>query len=109
MTTTWKIFDTQYQVADGLITKVTYGCTTQLENFIDRKIGELELQGDSLDEGFIPYASVPEETILEWVKSILGQEIVTSIETALQQSVTAKKQAEDNKQFNNGLPWMQEI
>jgi hypothetical protein len=106
MTTTWKIFDTQYQVADGLITKVTYGCTTQLENFIDRQIGELELQGDPSDEGFIPYPSVPEVTILQWVKNILGEETVTSIETTLQQSVTAQKQAEDNKVYNNGLPWM---
>ena len=47
MTTTWQIFDTVYQTADGLITKVTYGCTVQLENYIDRTIGNIELTGDS--------------------------------------------------------------
>ena len=107
MTTNWQIFDTVYQTADGLITKVTYGCTVQLENYIDRTIGNIELTGDSSVEGFVPYSQLAEETVLVWVKSSLGQESVTSIETTLQNSVTAQKAAKEAETQKNGLPWRQ--
>lgn len=101
MTTSWQIFDTKYQIADGLITKVVYGCTVQLENSIDRTIGELELTGTST----IQYADLTEETILGWVKTSLGAETVTSIETTLQNNVTAQQAAKDAETEKSGLPW----
>lgn len=102
MITTWKIFDTQYQAADGLITKVVYGCTVQLENYIDRSIGELELTGTVT----IPYADLTEETILGWVQTSLGSETVTAIEVNLQNSVTAQKAAKEAEAVKSGLPWI---
>ena len=101
MTTNWQIFDTKYQTADGLITKVIYGCTVQLENSIDRTIGELELTGTAT----IPYADLTEETILGWVKTSLGAEAVTSIETTLQNNVTTQQAAKDAEIEKSGLPW----
>jgi len=105
MTTTWNIFDTQSQIADGVITRVTYGCTVQLDNCIDRTINNLDLVGDPSSEGFVSYKNLTEETILQWVKSSIGQEQVTAIETSLQNSVTAQKAAKDAETVTNGLPW----
>lgn len=105
MTTNWQIFDTRYQAADGLIVKVVYGCTVQLENFIDRTIKDLDLTGDPTAEGFVAYPDLTEATILGWVQTILGAEQVTAIETALQDSVTAQKAAKDAEAVKSGLPW----
>jgi len=105
MTTTWQIFDTKYQKTDGLIINITYACTVQLDSFIDRTMGELEVTGDPSKEGFIPYANLNEQIILGWVKSSLGQAKVTEIETALQDSVTAQKTAKEAEEVQNGLPW----
>lgn len=107
MTTTWKIFNTEYQTVNGLITKVTYGCTVQLENYIDRTIGNIELTGNPKKEGFIAYADLTEETILGWVKKSLGAETISNIEISLQNSVTTQKTAKETETINSGLPWRQ--
>jgi len=107
MTTTWKIFDAKSQKVDGLITEVTYGCTVQLENYIDRTIGNIELTGDPKTKGFIPYTDLTEEIILGWVKTLLGTETISNIEISLQNSVTAQKTAKETETINSGLPWRQ--
>jgi hypothetical protein len=105
MTTTWQILDTKYQTADGLITTVTYNCMVQLEEHIDRKIGEITLTGDVSAEGFISYPNLTEEAIVGWVKNILGETEITSIETTLQNNVTARKVIKDTQITKQGLPW----
>ena len=105
MTTTWKIFNTESQIADGVITKVTYGCTVQLDNFIDRVVGTLELVGDTASTGFIEYPALTEETVLGWVKSKLGATYVTATEETLQANVTGAKAARELETVKNGLPW----
>jgi CobQ-like glutamine amidotransferase family enzyme len=105
MTTSWQILDTKYQTADGLVTKVTYGCTAQIDNLIDRTIGHLELTGDPTSEDYIPYENLTEQTVIGWVQATLGAQTVADIETSLQNSVTAKKAAKDAETTKNGLPW----
>jgi hypothetical protein len=105
MTTDWKIFDTKYQITDGLITKVTYGCIVQLENFIDRTIGELDLTGNPSSPGFIPYSLLTEQVIIDWVKTLLGSQQVEGIETSLQDNITALKAEKDAETEKSGLPW----
>lgn len=105
MTTNWQIFDTKYQIADGLVTEVTYACVVKLEDLIDRTIGRLELTGDASVEGFVPYSELTPEAVIAWVKASLGEETVNSIETSLQSKVTARKAAKDNETQRTGLPW----
>jgi hypothetical protein len=105
MTTTWQILDTKYQIANGLIVKVVYGCMVQLDNFLDRKVGEIELTGDPTSPDFIPFDRLTEETIVGWIKTSLGDTQVTAIETGLQNSVTARKTAQDAQTTKQGLPW----
>ena len=107
MTTTWKIFDTKRQTADGVIIKVTYGCTVQLDNFIDRTIGEQTYSGSASEPGFVPYEDLTEPIVLGWVQTALGATAVTATETALQNSVTAQKAAKDAETEVSGLPWRQ--
>ena len=78
---------------------------TALDNLIDRKIGEIELTGDSTLSDFIPFDSLTEANIIEWVKAFLGEEQVTSIETNLQTNVVARKEAQDAQTTKQGLPW----
>lgn len=107
MTTTWQIFDTQYQTADGLIVTVAYACTVQLENYVDRTIGHLELTGNSSVEGFVPYANLTQDTIIGWVKNSLGTAQVSSIETSLQNNVITQQAAIAAETTKSGLPWRQ--
>lgn len=107
MTTTWQIFDTKYQTVDGVVTKVVYGCTTQLGNEIARKVAELELIGDSSAQAFIPYSELSENVILQWVKASLGVEQVATIEEVLQQTVVDRKSAKELETVKSGLPWRQ--
>jgi len=105
MTTDWKIFDTKYQISNGLVVKVTYGCIVQLENFIDRTIEDLELTGNPSSPGFIPYSLLTEQLIIDWVKTLLGPQQVADIETILQDNVTARKAEKDAETEKSGLPW----
>ena len=105
MTTNWQIYDTKYQVADGVITEVTYGCVMSLGNFVDRTTGTVQLIGGSSTEGFIQYSELTPETLIQWVKSSLGKKGVTAIEAALKANITAKKAAQEAQTVKNGLPW----
>lgn len=107
MTTTWQIFDTKYHTVSGLVSKVTYGCTVHLESFIDRIMGELELQGDPSITGFVNYTDLTEETIVGWVKTSLGKKQVTAIEASLKSRVTAQQTAAAAELEKTGLPWRQ--
>ena len=105
MAANWQIFDVKSQIADGLVTNVTYGCTAQLDNYIDRRVGELSLEGSADEPNFIPYSDLTETEIIGWVKSILGNTTVNSIETSLNNSVTAQKAAAEAQTTKSGLPW----
>ncbi len=105
MIKTWQIFDTKYQTTDGVIVKVQYGCTVQLDSFIARSLGELSFAGDSSAEGFVPYADLTENTVLEWVLTSLGEEKVIEIEIALETEVTSEKAAKEAEIVKSGLPW----
>jgi hypothetical protein len=107
MTTNWQIFDVKRQTADGVVIKVVYGCTVQLENYIDRTIGEQTFTGNPSTPGFVPYEDLTEEIVLGWVQTTLGAVAVTATETSLQNNVTAQKTAKEAETVKSGLPWRQ--
>lgn len=99
MTTTWQILDTKRQKATGVITRVTYQCTAQEGDKIYKKTGNVPLTGSSPSlPGFIPFTDLTEEIIVNWVKSALGADILTTIEVNLTHKITQDKS-------NSGLPW----
>lgn len=105
MTTTWQILDTKSKITNGLVTKVIYGCMVQLENDMDRKIGEITLTGDITDPNYIPFEALTEETVIGWVKSSLGEAKVTATEMKLQNRLSARKAAREAATEKSGLPW----
>ena len=105
MITNWKIFDTNYMISNGLITKITYGYRIQSEGMFDQTLGELQLSGDATLKGFIPYEDLTEDILIEWVKTILGSEKVIAIETLLQTSIENKQLAKLAETVKSGLPW----
>ncbi len=106
MTTTWEIFNTKSTIETGLITKVVYGCTVQVENDIERKIGELEITRSTASPEFIAYDEVTEQVIVGWIKTCLGQEQVATIENELQNKLTARVATREAEVEKNGLPWI---
>ena len=105
MTTTWEIRDTRSTITDGLITKILYGCVIELEDDIERKIGEITLTGDSTSSNFVPFETLTEETLIEWVKSSLGEEQVIAIETEIQNNINARIAIRKAVTEKGGLPW----
>lgn len=106
MTIDWQILDVKSQIADGLVTSVTYGCIARLDKYLNRQVGELSLEGSAEDEGFIPYSQLTEAQIIQWTKSTLGSTIVAEIETTLSSSVAAHKAAVEARTEKSELPWM---
>lgn len=106
MTINWQILDVKSQIADGLVTSITYECIARLDRYVDRRVGELLLEGSVEDEGFIPYSELTETQIVQWVKNTLGTTVVAEFETTLGNSVTAQKAAVDSQTIRGGLPWV---
>lgn len=105
MKTTWQVIDLKSRIADGLVIKVTYACKVQLDDIVDRIIGELELVGDPSDPNYVPFEDLTEEYVLTWVEQSLGEAQVAAIEAGLENSVTAQKEQKDAETIISGLPW----
>jgi hypothetical protein len=105
MAISWQILDVKSQVADGLVTNVIYACLAQLDNYVDRRVGEVALEGSTDTEGFIPYSELTEAQIIQWVKSTLGSTVVNETETSMSNSVLAQKAAVESRTIKSGLPW----
>ena len=63
--------------------------------------GSLNFEGSVTDDGFIPFDSLDESTVIGWVKSALGEEQVANIEATL----LAKLALVKNPPTVTGLPW----
>lgn len=106
MTTTWKIYNLEHQITDGLVIKVTYGCIVQQDSFLDRHIDVTTLIGDPSDTNFIPYEDLTEQIVLEWVNEELGQQAISDIETMVKARVQNRIDEEAAKTTTEGLPWV---
>ena len=106
MTTTWQILDTKRRISDGLIIEVMYGCIARAGGEIDRKIGTVELTGDSTSPDFKPFNTLTEEIIITWVKDLLGDTEVTNIENTLKNTVQTRIADKEAQTEKNGLPWI---
>jgi hypothetical protein len=106
MTTTWKIYNLEHEISNGLVIKVTYGFIVDSEGFLNRRVGEITLTGDPTSPNFVAYEDLTEEIVINWVKSELGEEAVTEIETQVQSQVQAAIDAAAAKTTQEGLPWI---
>jgi hypothetical protein len=102
MTHTWKIYDLERLKADGVVTKVTYGCETNDGDFSARKIGEFTLTGAASDDGFIAYDDLSEGNVLGWVDSNVDK---AAIEAELVESINNNKLLIAAETTATGTPW----
>ena len=100
----WKVLQVERLVENGLIIKVTYSCNGKSENFRDRRVGIVELEGDPNSEGFIPYDDLQEEDVLLWVKSSLGDKY-SETEDQVKDFIEKQEQEFSSKNTEEGLPW----
>ena len=105
MIKTWKIYNIERTLPEGLVIKVTYGCVVDSTNFQTRKVGTVDLIGDVNDPGFIPYVDLTEIIVVDWVKTELGA-LATTIEVGLENELQVKEDALTASSTEEGLPWV---
>lgn len=105
MEITWKIYNMERKLDNDLVIKVTYGCEIKSTNFSNRKVGQVELEGEATSSDFIPYEELTPEIVTGWVKNVLTTEGVNDIETDLTDSLQSKESELANKTTEQGLPW----
>ena len=102
MTHTWKIYNLKRTIADGVVTTITYGCESQLENASSRKIGDLTVTGSVEEANFIPYEELTPEVVLGWVINSVD---TASIETLNSASIAQQIEAQAAITEVQGVPW----
>ena len=100
----WQVNTCKRDLSDGFITKVIYRLKA-IENNIEientRQTEEVTFtKPSSLPSDFKPYDSLDAATVLEWVKTALGDEVAT-METAMDNAVTLAK----TPVSASGVPW----
>jgi hypothetical protein len=105
MQTDWKIINTKRLPNNDLVTEVTYVINFKLENEQDRHIGFVKLEGDINDSNFIPYEDLTEAKVLDWVKSKIGEEKITELETSFSNRLQEKIDRVKNPEVLTGVPW----
>ena len=102
ITKTWKIEQMDRNASDGLVTTVHWranGSETVGDKLYNSTVyGSIGLtRGDT----FTAYDSLTEATVINWVKTSLGEEQVASYETSLTEQIALQK----NPVILTGKPW----
>jgi hypothetical protein len=105
MKTTWKIAQLKRNPSSGLVIEVTYIMSFELEGETDRHVGSVTLEGDETSETFVPYEELTEKIVLEWVKTTVGEEKITEIETSTKTRLEERIERKANPEFLIGTPW----
>lgn len=104
MNHTWKIYDLKRTINDGVVNKITYGCESEYSGSSVRKIGDLQVTGDTSDEGFIAYEDLTQDDVLGWVTGSSDVDTI-AIETANSASIASNIIARAAITESNGTPW----
>ena len=103
ITKTWEVNTMERDVSDGYVTKVIYrvkGISGSEEKA--RVTGEVNFtKPESLPSDFIAFASLDAATVLGWVKTALGTDEVSAIETNLEAQVNEVL----TPTTASGVPW----
>ena len=90
ITKTWEINTLQRDLSDGYVTEVIYrvkGLSDSEEKA--RATGSVEFtKPESLPSDFVAYDSLTSSTVLGWVTTALGSDVVSGIEKNLEAEVT---------------------
>ena len=100
-TKTWQVTTLERELADGYVNKVIYRVDGEDGTYKFRETGSVKFPNP---ETLIPYAELPEEVVLGWVKAKLDADnagTVANIEAAVENGVNIQK----TPTHGTGVPW----
>jgi len=100
-TFTWAIANLERHTADGIVYTVHYTVSAEDGVYSAGAYGSLGLEAPAEGHTPIPFASLTEEIVVDWVKDHFGPEKVAEIEAALQSQLDEQHAP----QKASGLPW----
>jgi len=90
MTTTFKISQMDRNTADGFVTVVHWNASQTDGDFTASTYSTVSFtKEDGIN--YVPYASLTEAAVIEWVKASLGAEGVAAVDAALANNIAAQK------------------
>lgn len=98
----WDIYNVKRQTETGMVFKVIYLVKAKKSGYSETYNGKLELEPTN-SEDFIPFRELNKGIILDWVKSELGETVVSEIENDLIEKLNLRLSKLD-KSVSNGLP-----
>ena len=97
-----KIAQLERQLPDGACIAAHWTATKKDGDYTASSYGSIGLPAkDPSDPTFVPYGNITEAQAVEWVKSAMGEEVLTSLEASLDAQIEAQK----NPVKANGVPW----
>jgi hypothetical protein len=99
-----QIVNAERQLPSGLITTIHWTATQTDGDFTASAYGSLGVPAkDPSDPTFIPFESLTEAEVKQWVLQTMGEEQVTAMQANLDGQIEAQK----HPTSASGLPWSQ--
>jgi hypothetical protein len=105
MKKTFKILQLKRKPSTGLVLEVTYSINFELEGMTFRRTNSINLNGDENLPTFIPYESLTEQIVIDWVVSLLGSDKIQQLEQDANLYFQQLIQQRLNPPFLFGKPW----
>lgn len=103
MTHTWKVYDLERNISNGMVIKATYGCISEESGINNRRIGEIQFTtGSVTDPEFVSYDNLTQELVLGWITGSIDTSI---FETANSSSIAASIVELAARTTEQGTPW----
>lgn len=105
MTKTFKILQLKRKPSTGLVLEITFSINFELDGMTSRKVDSINLDGDENSPNFIPFESLTEQIVIDWLISSLGSDKIEQIEQ--QELIYLQQEIEQrlNPPFLFGKPW----
>lgn len=98
----WSISQLDRSLPDGVVYTAHWRVTKTEDDVSGTVYGTISFpEKDPADADFIPYASLTEEAVVQWVKDAMGEETVLAHESSVQAQIDAQK----NPKTASGVPW----
>lgn len=97
-TITWHIANLERETADGFVYTAHYTIDANDGTYNAGAYGSI---GFERPENLIPYSSLKEADVINWVQDALGDEKVAEIETALENQLSEQR----SPSKASGVPW----
>lgn len=99
ITYNWTINNLGSTVADGVVFVVNYEFTATDGTYLSGIQDFMDLNPPAEGDTIIPYSDLTEETVINWVKERIGDEIIAEWKTEFEEDLVRQSTVQ------NGKPW----